>query len=144
MSSSNLISHAYRTTNISFCYIDMYRVYTWIISSFSQTRWEILICWTYMFSGEIIQWKSVFINPVFMNLLHLWTFFSIPLRFPISPNIKNVGFYELRFLWTSALMNFFQSSLECLFKLITPDFMNFLDMELIKSFSENLILFMSW
>ena len=49
-----------------------------------------------------------------------------------------VGFYE-----PSALMNFFQISLECLFKLITPDFMNFLDMELINSFSENLIPFIS-
>ena len=28
----------------------------------------------------------------------LMNFFSIPLRFPISPNIKNVGFYEHRVL----------------------------------------------
>ena len=39
-----------------------------------------------------------FYEPGFYEPSPLMNFFSIPLRFPISPNIKNVGFYELRFL----------------------------------------------
>ena len=43
----------------------------------------------------------------------------------IINNTVEVGFYEPGFYELSLFMNFFQSSLECLFKLITPDFMNF-------------------
>ena len=39
-----------------------------------------------------------FHEPGFYEPSPLMNFFSIPYRFPISPNIKNVGFYELRFL----------------------------------------------
>ena len=64
-------------------------------------------------------------------------FSSIPLRFSTTPNRKNVGFYNLWYLLT------FCSPVACLFKLITPDFMNFLVKELINSFfyrfPENLI-----
>ena len=41
-----------------------------------------------------------------------------------------VGFYEPGFYERSLFKNFSQSSLECLFNLITPDFMNFAVYEL--------------
>ena len=55
----------------------------------------------------LISYENSTVEVGFYESSPLMKFFSIPLRFPISPYIKNAGFCELLFLWTSALIYFF-------------------------------------
>ena len=57
------------------------------------------ITWlTYIEAGDSYTVEVGFYESGFYEPSPLMNFFSIPLRFPISFNIQNVGFYELRFL----------------------------------------------